>query len=117
MLFCSHNTKPYCVRAPPFGDDDPGMSTPRFWHYMGVRILLDLLKASSLVLFEGAVMAIIKQHGGDIGLQKLFSTVGGLIFGPLAGAIVDLSRLVFYPAPEFYCPEPLRTFDVRFFEM
>jgi len=66
--------------------------TARFWQYMAIRILLDILKASSLVLFEGAVMSIIKQHGGDIGLQKLFATFGGLIFGPIAGAMIDLSN-------------------------
>ncbi len=37
------------------------------------------------MLFEGAVVAIIKQHDGDYGLQKLFGTAGGVIFGPLAG--------------------------------
>ena len=55
-----------------------------------LRVLLDILKASSLVLFEGAVMSIIKEHGGDIGLQKVFSTFGGLIFGPVAGILIDV---------------------------
>ena len=36
---------------------------------MAVRVVLDLLRASSLMLFEGAVVAIIKAHGGDYGLQ------------------------------------------------
>ena len=66
------------------------VDSPAFWQYFAIRIILDILKGASLVLFEGAVMAIIKQHGGDIGLQKLFSTFGGLIFGPIAGAMIDI---------------------------
>ena len=34
-----------------------------------IRVLLDIFRASSLMLFEGAVVAIIKEHGGDYGLQ------------------------------------------------
>jgi len=37
------------------------------------------------MLFEGALVAIIKEQGGDYGLQKLFGTLGGVIFGPLSG--------------------------------
>ncbi len=42
-----------------------------FWSCLTARFLLDLLRASSLMLFEGAVIVIIKQHGGDYGLQVL----------------------------------------------
>jgi hypothetical protein len=35
----------------------------------GIRVILDIFRASSLMLFEGAVVAIIKEHGGDYGLQ------------------------------------------------
>ena len=64
------------------------------------------------MLFEGAVVAIIKEQGGDYGLQvrlfvtfpdqrtfrisslffarqKLFGTAGAVIFGPLAGKVID----------------------------
>jgi hypothetical protein len=37
------------------------------------------------MLFEGAVVAIIKEHGGDYGLQKIFGTMGAVVFGPLSG--------------------------------
>ena len=43
------------------------------------------------MLFEGAVVVIIKEHGGDYGLQKLFGTAGAVIFGPLAGKVIDLA--------------------------
>ena len=62
-----------------------------FWAYLAVRVLLDILRASSLMLFEGAVVSIIKQHGGDYGLQKLFGTLGAVIFGPLSGVLIDLA--------------------------
>ena len=62
--------------------------TLSFWTYLAVRLILDLLRASSLMLFEGAVVAIIKGYGGDYGLQKLFGTAGGILFGPLAGNTV-----------------------------
>ena len=57
-----------------------------------VRVLLDILRASSLMLFEGAVVSIIKQHGGDYGLQKLFGTFGAIIFGPLSGILIDFGH-------------------------
>jgi len=63
-----------------------------FWSYLTVRVLLDVLRASSLMLFEGAVVSIIKQHGGDYGLQKLFGTFGAVIFGPLSGVLIDFGH-------------------------
>jgi len=63
-----------------------------FWTYLLVRVLLDILRASSLMLFEGAVVSIIKQHGGDYGLQKLFGTFGAIIFGPLSGLLIDFGH-------------------------
>lgn len=63
-----------------------------FWAYLTTRVLLDILRASSLMLFEGAVVSIIKQHGGDYGLQKLFGTFGAVIFGPLSGVLIDFGQ-------------------------
>ena len=63
-----------------------------FWTYLTARLILDLLRASSLMLFEGAVVAIIKSDGGDYGLQKLFGTAGGIIFGPLAGMLFNIQN-------------------------
>ena len=63
-----------------------------FWIYLVVRVLIDILRASSLMLFEGAVVSIIKQHGGDYGLQKLFGTFGAIIFGPLSGLLIDFGQ-------------------------
>jgi len=60
-----------------------------FWKYLCIRVALDVLRASSLMLFEGALIVTIKEQGGDYGLQKLFGTAGTIIFGPLAGLLID----------------------------
>ncbi len=67
-------------------------TSEQFWTYLCIRVLLDFLRASSLMLFEGAVVSIIKQHGGDYGLQKLFGTFGAVIFGPLSGVLIDQAK-------------------------
>ena len=67
-------------------------NSPDFWSYLTIRVLLDILRASSLMLFEGAVVSIIKQQGGDYGLQKLFGTLGAVIFGPLSGILIDFGH-------------------------
>ena len=70
--------------------DDDGWNSA-FPAYLCARILLDIFRATSLTLFEGAVVAIIKEHGGDYGLQKLFGTLGAIVFGPLTGMMMDKS--------------------------
>ena len=68
------------------------------WAYIALRAIIDVLRASSCMMFEvadlvsitmciltcqGAVMITIKQLGGDYGLQKLFGTFGAIIWGPV----------------------------------
>ena len=69
-------------------DDHHGWIS-NFSVYLCVRVALDILRAASLMLFEGAVVVIIKEHGGDYGLQKLFGTFGAIIFSPIAGKLID----------------------------
>merc|ERR1719225_2336743 len=59
--------------------------------YTLLRCLIDVLRASSVMMFEGAVVVTIKQLGGDYGLQKLFGTFGAIICGPLSGQIIDMA--------------------------
>ena len=33
-----------------------------FWQYLSIRVLLDVLRASSLMLFEGALIVTIKEQ-------------------------------------------------------
>ena len=62
-----------------------------FLHYLLVRLVLDVLKSASMSLVDGAAIAIIQDQKGDIGLQKLFGTVGAIICGPIAGKSNALS--------------------------
>jgi len=59
--------------------------------YTILRCLIDVLRASSIMMFEGAVVVTIKQLGGDYGLQKLFGTFGAIIWGPISGKIIDMA--------------------------
>lgn len=68
--------------------------TTSFWSYLASRGVLDVFRASSLTLFEGAMSSIIREHGGDYGLQKVFGTLGSILFGPLAGLVIDLGSKV-----------------------
>jgi hypothetical protein len=61
--------------------------------------VLDVFKASSLTLFEGAVVVIIKEQGGDYGLQKLFGTLGAILFGPIAGTGDNPIKKTFEKSP------------------
>ena len=64
---------------------DQNMKMKLFWHYLSIRLVLDVLKSSSMSLFDGASIAIIKEYGGDFGLQKVFGAIGSIIFSPIAG--------------------------------
>merc|ERR1719430_1787486 len=59
--------------------------------YIALRAIIDVLRASSCMMFEGAVVITIKQLGGDYGLQKLFGTFGAIIWGPISGQIIDMA--------------------------
>lgn len=92
---CAHYSLLSNLTATAAGEEDVShnnWSSDQFWCYLTIRVLLDVLRASSLMLFEGAVVSIIKQHGGDYGLQKLFGTFGAVIFGPLSGVLIDLGH-------------------------
>jgi hypothetical protein len=68
------------------------MKMKLFWQYLAIRLILDTLKCCSMGLFDGAAIAVIKEHGGDIGLMKIFGTFGAIIFGPIAGKYVSIQR-------------------------
>ena len=65
---CPSDAKSMCSARIPRGMDTWLGS---FASYLTIRVILDVLRASSLMLFEGAVVVIIKEHGGDYGLQVL----------------------------------------------
>lgn len=92
MLPCNATGGAAVANMSDFCDNGVNLKAMEFWHYVAVRVLLEVLRASSLMLFEGAVVAIIKEQGGDYGIQKLFGTLGGVVLGPLAGKIIDFGQ-------------------------
>jgi len=80
--------------------------------YIALRAAIDVLRASSCMMFEGAVVVTIKALGGDYGLQKLFGTFGAIIWGPISGQIIDMASSV--SGSEDYSPVFYLFFVLRF---
>ena len=62
-----------------------------FWSYLLARTFLGVLTASSLMMFEGAVMATIQELGGDYGIQRFVGNFGAIVFAPLGGYLIDVT--------------------------
>ena len=60
-----------------------------FWSYMLLRLLHGILAGGSMVLFEGACLAVIAKVKGDLGVQRIFGLIGLMSFSPLSGAMID----------------------------
>lgn len=65
---------------------DPSLT---FWVYLLLRASYGLLLGGSMVLFEGAALAVVLQYKGDLGLQRAFGVFGIMIFSPISGALID----------------------------
>ncbi|CAG7728392.1 unnamed protein product [Allacma fusca] len=79
-----------------------------FWLYTLFRIILGLGSATSWIMFEGAVLAILKECGGDYGLQRVSALVAAVVVCPLSGALIYTFQ-DFRPA--FYLYAVLQTFS------
>ena len=40
-------------------------------------------------MFEGAVIAILREQKADYGLQRIYGSIGGMISSPLSGMLID----------------------------
>lgn len=60
-----------------------------FWTYLAVRVLIGVFSGISFAMFEGAVIAILREHKADYGLQRIYASIGGMISSPLSGLLVD----------------------------
>lgn len=40
-------------------------------------------------MFEGAVIAVLREHKADYGLQRIYASIGGMISSPLSGMLID----------------------------
>lgn len=62
-----------------------------FWSYMCVRVFISIVSGTSFAMFEGAVIAILREHKADYGLQRIYATIGGMISSPLSGWLIDFA--------------------------
>ncbi|CAL4068572.1 unnamed protein product, partial [Meganyctiphanes norvegica] len=64
-------------------------TTATFWIFLSVRILNGLTLATSFTMLDGATIAILREHGGDFGLQRLYGNLGAVVMSPLTGYLID----------------------------
>ncbi|XP_045537535.1 uncharacterized protein LOC106717587 [Papilio machaon] len=60
-----------------------------FWAYMAVRVFIGIIGGTAFAMFEGAVIAIIRDQRADYGLQRVYGSIGGMISSPLSGLLID----------------------------
>ncbi|XP_041974938.1 uncharacterized protein LOC121730128 [Aricia agestis] len=60
-----------------------------FWTYLAVRVFIGIISGTSFAMFEGAVIAIVRDQRADYGLQRLYGSMGGMISSPLSGLMID----------------------------
>ncbi|KAJ1527129.1 hypothetical protein ONE63_008663 [Megalurothrips usitatus] len=76
----------FCANAQDVVEVDPSFT---FWMYLTVRVFVGVISGTSFAMFEGAVIAILREHGGDYGLQRIYASIGGMISSPLSGVLID----------------------------
>lgn len=60
-----------------------------FWLFVTANVLSKLFIGLTYTLFEVAVVAILKEYGYDYGLQRIYGSIGGMVFAPLTGFFID----------------------------
>ncbi|XP_047530500.1 uncharacterized protein LOC125066465 [Vanessa atalanta] len=60
-----------------------------FWTYLAVRVFIGIIGGTAFAMFEGAVIAIVRDQRADYGLQRLYGSIGGMISSPLSGLLID----------------------------
>ncbi|CAH1964467.1 unnamed protein product [Acanthoscelides obtectus] len=60
-----------------------------FWSYLCVRVFVGIISGTSFAMFEGAVIALLREHKADYGLQRIYATIGGMISSPISGWMID----------------------------
>ncbi|XP_066977344.1 uncharacterized protein [Macrobrachium rosenbergii] len=111
-----------CQNRPLSIEHDVALS---FWLFVSVKLVMKFLIGLSYTLFEVAVVAILKEFGHDYGLQRIYGSVGGMVFAPLSGFFIDLFGdgehytdyyviFIFYCALKILCALMLVKLDLRF---
>lgn len=67
-------------------DVDPSLT---FWSYLAVRMFIGVISGTAFAMFEGAVIAVIREQNADYGLQRVYGSIGGMISSPLSGLLID----------------------------
>ncbi|XP_032677728.1 major facilitator superfamily domain-containing protein 6 [Odontomachus brunneus] len=60
-----------------------------FWLYLVIRVFIGIIGGTTFAMFEGAVIAILREHEADYGLQRIYGSIGGMISSPLSGLLID----------------------------
>lgn len=60
-----------------------------FWTYLAVRVFVGIISGTAFAMFEGAVIAIVRDQRADYGLQRVYGSIGGMISSPLSGLLID----------------------------
>ncbi|XP_072940582.1 uncharacterized protein [Epargyreus clarus] len=60
-----------------------------FWTYLAVRVFIGIIGGTAFAMFEGAVIAIVREQRADYGLQRVYGSIGGMISSPLSGLLID----------------------------
>ncbi|KAK0172204.1 hypothetical protein PV328_005551 [Microctonus aethiopoides] len=60
-----------------------------FWLYLGIRVFIGIIGGTAFAMFEGAVIAILREQKADYGLQRIYGAIGGMISSPLSGLLID----------------------------
>ncbi|XP_060536920.1 uncharacterized protein LOC132708565 [Cylas formicarius] len=60
-----------------------------FWSYLVIRVFVGIVSGTSFAMFEGAVIAILREHKADYGLQRIYANFGGMISSPISGYMID----------------------------
>jgi hypothetical protein len=56
---------------------------------MAIRVFVGIIGGTAFAMFEGAVMAILREQKADYGLQRVYANIGGMISSPLSGILLD----------------------------
>ncbi|XP_012265072.2 uncharacterized protein LOC105691281 [Athalia rosae] len=60
-----------------------------FWLYLVIRVFIGMIGGTAFAMFEGAVIAILREQKADYGLQRIYGSIGGMISSPLSGMLID----------------------------
>ncbi|XP_076033193.1 uncharacterized protein LOC143020620 isoform X2 [Oratosquilla oratoria] len=79
-----------------------------FYSYLAVRLFNGVLISTSFSLFTGAAVAVLREAGGEYGLQMLYSNLGSIVLAPISGYLIDYVSKVnkfqdFRPAFYLHC--------------